>query len=256
MSRVDDLIDLIQATNEIYLINPSRNIRSAYIQIDDICELVMKSYLPIVINNWTPISHQHNGRDYYKGFRTITSEIRQRFPQEPQMGYLLQEIEDRRENRNHFFHDHNQAGLTVNEQSCLKAFLDLYNLSSILFGNEFVQKLHANPVVQAQMAVVKLRLRGLWTRVAYNNYQEVLFDTGPLTLQVNSLGYEFCALYEDATRFLKKIRQHFQDLITTRENEITRIGSLTKRNAEHLKKLKHLTEEVELFQDIIKDCLI
>jgi hypothetical protein len=45
MSRESDLVDLIKTANEIYLVNPSGNVRSAYIQIDDVCELIMKSYL-------------------------------------------------------------------------------------------------------------------------------------------------------------------------------------------------------------------
>lgn len=47
MSRVDDLKDLIRTANEIYLINPQRNARTAFIQIDDLCELAMKSWLQI-----------------------------------------------------------------------------------------------------------------------------------------------------------------------------------------------------------------
>jgi hypothetical protein len=45
MSRVNDLIYLIQTTNQIYLIDPKHHTRSAFIQIDDLCELTMKSWL-------------------------------------------------------------------------------------------------------------------------------------------------------------------------------------------------------------------
>lgn len=45
MSRVDDLIDLIRAANDTYLMNPSRNVRMAYILVDNLCELAIKSYL-------------------------------------------------------------------------------------------------------------------------------------------------------------------------------------------------------------------
>ena len=45
MSRLDDLIDLMQSACETYLINPSRNGRAAYIQVDNLCELAMKTWL-------------------------------------------------------------------------------------------------------------------------------------------------------------------------------------------------------------------
>ncbi|NWJ46046.1 MAG: hypothetical protein HXX08_09230 [Chloroflexi bacterium] len=47
MSHIDDLIELIQTTNEIYLlnVNPERHVKSVFIQIDDLCELTLKSWL-------------------------------------------------------------------------------------------------------------------------------------------------------------------------------------------------------------------
>lgn len=45
MSRLDDLIDLMQSACETYLVNPARNVRSAYIQVDNLCELAMKTWL-------------------------------------------------------------------------------------------------------------------------------------------------------------------------------------------------------------------
>ncbi|MGB9181030.1 MAG: hypothetical protein WCB68_17490 [Pyrinomonadaceae bacterium] len=45
MSRIQDLLSLMESTNDFYLVAPGRNDRSVYIQVDDICELAMKSWL-------------------------------------------------------------------------------------------------------------------------------------------------------------------------------------------------------------------
>jgi hypothetical protein len=45
MSRIQGLLSLIESANDFYLVAPGRNDRSVYIQVDDICELAMKSWL-------------------------------------------------------------------------------------------------------------------------------------------------------------------------------------------------------------------
>src|SRR5436305_9210317 len=152
MSREADLVDLIRTANEIYLVNPGGNARSGYIQIDDLCELIMKSYLHANVNGWTPIDHHHNGRDYFKGFWTITGEVRQHLPGNQIVSDLLNRIEGRRTNRNRFFHDHQMSGLTVTDDHCLQAFRDLYALFHALFPTALGS--HATPVLRAQVAAI------------------------------------------------------------------------------------------------------
>lgn len=45
MSRLDDLIDLVQTTNEVYFITAPGRVRTAYILVDDIVELALKTFL-------------------------------------------------------------------------------------------------------------------------------------------------------------------------------------------------------------------
>jgi hypothetical protein len=61
MSRTDDLIDLLRATNDILLVNEVQNVRSAYIQVDDLCELALKSFLQATIANWDPVERMTAG---------------------------------------------------------------------------------------------------------------------------------------------------------------------------------------------------
>src|SRR5438128_836840 len=45
MARIQGLLNLMVSANDFYLVAPGRNDRSVYIQVDDICELAMKSWL-------------------------------------------------------------------------------------------------------------------------------------------------------------------------------------------------------------------
>ncbi|MBW4553239.1 MAG: hypothetical protein KME35_19315 [Aphanocapsa sp. GSE-SYN-MK-11-07L] len=45
MSRLDDIIDLIQTTNEVYFITAPGRVRTAFILVDDIVELTLKTFL-------------------------------------------------------------------------------------------------------------------------------------------------------------------------------------------------------------------
>jgi len=209
MSRVDDLVDLVKTTNDILLVNEAQNARTVYIQVDDLCELALKSYLQINIANWSPISHHHNGRDYFKGFRTVVNEVRAEFPHNQLLQDLLDRFVDRREERNHFFHDHTLSGLTVTPDKCLQALCDLYELLGILFP-EFWDKVEANSILKAQIAVIRLKRRA-WEDGSLNNrYQRFLQQwahgedsnylprRGVVLLRYPCLGYEFSVIYLDA----------------------------------------------------------
>jgi hypothetical protein len=149
MPRIDDLLNLIQSANDIYLVNPSRNVRMAYIQIDNLCELVMKSWLQENISDWSPVSHSRGGRDYYKGFWKLADEVIQN-NSDTELSEILERIKSRRENRNIFFHNHNLSGLTVNDQQCLGAFCDLYDLTEILFSSTFSNETKANHILRTR----------------------------------------------------------------------------------------------------------
>lgn len=219
MSRAEDLVDLIETTNEIFLINPRRNIRSAYIQIDDLCELIMKSHLQETIAHWTVISHNHNGRDYFKGFRAITGEVRSLFPQANAqhvlVDNLLTRVEARRDNRNHFFHDHHQTGLTVNEEQCLRAFCDLYELMDVLYLNWNV--LFSKPLLNAQISVIKLKLECTRDVAKDRRYAETLrrwrvedrsnlrVALGAVAITYTEAHFEYMVIRFDPVKFLSEL---------------------------------------------------
>ena len=45
MSRLDDIIELVQTTNEVYFITAPGKVRTAFLLVDDIVELAFKIFL-------------------------------------------------------------------------------------------------------------------------------------------------------------------------------------------------------------------
>ena len=217
MSRLDDLIDLIQTANEIYLINPDRNVRTAYIQIDDLCELTMKSYLQLNMEGWSPTGT--NG--YYKGFHIIDQEIRNQFSSNQPLMDLLDRFVERRGNRNHFFHNHMQTGLTVTPENGLMAFCDLYEIMAILFPapQGFQEKLQTKPILKTQTAVIRLRrescqhpgLRnrydGVLQKIENENGGKRLRKYGELFVPYGSFAYEYCIINLYATPLYRALEE-------------------------------------------------
>jgi len=252
MSRVDDLIALVQSANDAYLVNPSRNARMAYIQIDDICELAIKSWLQMKDPNWTPISHQYHGRNYYKGFRTIIAEVTNATPGNQDLCALLSRFESRREKRNHFFHNQDLSGLTVTEEECVRAFCDLYDLLEMLYGNDFATGLNSNRIVRAQIIIIRLK------RVFYENYWVYnlsrQFISSAITLQPGSLGHEYQAIYDDPQGLVDRIRSSLESLINDNQAEINRINGLQRPSQDHRQKQAELQRKNQRLQEILNHC--
>jgi hypothetical protein len=252
MSRVDDLIALVQSANDAYLVNPSRNARMAYIQIDDICELAIKSWLQAHVQNWTPVSHQHNGRDYYKGFPTIINEVRNATPGNQALHALLNRFEDRREKRNHFFHNQDLSGLTVTEEECVRAFCDLYDLLEMLYGNDFVTGLESNRIARAQIVIIRLKREGYETQWVYDLFRQYI--SSAITLQPGSLGHEYRAIYDDPQGLVDRIRSSLESLINENQAEINYINGLQRPKQDHRQKRAELQRRNQRLQEILNHC--
>ena len=318
MSRITDILDLIQNTNDFYLVNPARNVRSVYIQVDDLCELAMKSWLQLdtshrqlrftaaletaglvrtqhhrgqlrrffngnidqaglelglgattgtnqatliaTITAHAPLQHwSANVGTAFKDFEDVVGEVKDAKPvaanpTNADLHRVLDRFVERRANRNRFFHDQNQTGLTVDNDNCLAAFIDLYWLCAYLFEQEYLDELQAKAVVQAQIAIIKLKQHGTQIGVALNHYQQVLAERGTIEVRNNTAGHEFCALHEDARNFLLRLQRHFENQVTERQGEAQRIAGLKKRNRVHEDRLTELNVQIDVFKGILQQC--
>lgn len=207
MSREKDLIDLIRTANEVYLINPSNNVRTAYILIDDLCELMTKFFLQLKDKAWK--AEKANG--HFKKFTEITDEVRAKHQGNGKVDRILTNFDSRRRNRNSFFHDHQMTGLTVSNENCLEAFCDLYDLLDILFPNAV--KNNKTALYMAQVASIKVlrecvhdyeiktKYLNLLRNWEHNENKKTLKAKGEFCLVFPNSNYEYCIIHYNSQRF-------------------------------------------------------
>jgi hypothetical protein len=240
MSRLDDLIGLMRSAHYAYLVNPARNVRLAYIQIDDLAELSIKTWLQENVAGWSPISHQHNGRDYFKGFRTIVNEVQIHNAVNATLPALLPRFLGRRDNRNHFFHDHNMAALTVTEEECLRAFCDLYQLLVELFP-DYGDKLKANRIAYVQATYIRLKNGGL-TQERLSEFCRKGLENISIIITPGTPTHGWRSIYDAPDGVLNSIRTCFEDELSACTTELQRIGEMRRPTRKHRTKQQRLLE--------------
>ncbi len=115
--------------------------------------MILKSYLQATVKDWSPYDERGKNKEHFKGFWTVSREVKEHQPGNQAVSDLLAHIEGRRTNRNRFFHDHEMSGLTVTDEHCLQSFCDLYDLLNALFPAAF--KNNENRVLRAQVAAIR-----------------------------------------------------------------------------------------------------
>jgi hypothetical protein len=249
MARIDDIVDLMRVANETYIINPSLNIRAAYIQIDDLCELSFKSFLESRINGWS--ANRAGGG--FKLFHEIKAEVDTFFPGDTNFLSLTTRINDRRTNRNRFFHDQRQSALTVDDRHCLEAFVDFYTLLNYLFTSEYKTSLNNNVICHTQVMLIKLKLKGLSGGVPYNTSYSIYANVKTLMVPPNTYAFD-CIAINKAEVSYKHALKIINEQITLNNGQIDKIRTavrLKKQQCETIERLEHTNIEL---QKIIDEC--
>jgi hypothetical protein len=217
MSREADLVSLISTANEIYLVNPANNARSAYIQIDDLCELILKSYLQANVKDWSPYDERGKNKEHFKGFWPVSREVKDYQPGNQPLADLLARIESRRTNRNQFFHNHEMSGLTITDEHCLQSFCDLYDLLDTLFPNAF--RNHEQRRGRAQVAAIralkncaqsphlKQKYNAIVSRWKNEETTRTLKTTGEVRVTFPNLAYDYCVIHYYPDQFYDALQQ-------------------------------------------------
>jgi hypothetical protein len=161
-ASVEDIATLCSNIIDIYLCRPEANCRLAYIQTDDVIELGIKSWLQLNVSGWSPEDPKRSSpqNPYYKGFNTVVNEMTNTPNVPGGASALLGRAMVRRNLRNRFFHDHNQAGLTIEKKRCLEAIIDMIDLFDILF-QDFKQCLCRYAPEHAQYKLLRLHAYAL-----------------------------------------------------------------------------------------------
>lgn len=314
MSRLDDIIELIQTTNEVYFITAPGRVRTAYILVDDILELTLKTFLQertnerreqcraalvsarIVnvpahhkaltrffeddinfdelcqklgqttsmaptnlqnhLNKFQNLNHwSANDPEARKEFQDVITETKQEFPLpvgqiSSSVWTLLDEAFDRHKTRNKFYHDHHQVGLTINDDKCLRALCDLFDLMENLFPT-FSEEIKKNHTVRCQIGVLRLKYTAsLGHRELSQPYDKALEQLKrDHQYDLDRRAIEHSLVHTVSDRFFRALKEQFTNAIAqlqVRVDEISQMKRPTRNH--HIEK----TDKLQLIQILQK----
>lgn len=298
MSRLDDIIELIQTTNEVYFITAPGRVRTAYILVDDILELALKTFLQektlerreqcratlvtanLVasqahhkaltrffeeeidfaelcqklgqnsqpsqtnlqnqINNFPNLHHwSANDPEARKEFQDVVAETKQEFPlatgqTTSPMWTLLDEALNRHKTRNKFYHDHHQAGLTINDEKCLRALCDMFDLIEKLFPR-FSDEIRRNHTVRCQIGVIRLKkTSSIGHRELSQPYDEALEQLKKdHRYDLERRAIEHSLVHTVSDRFFRALQQQFTNTIAQHQARVDKISNMQRPNRNH-----------------------
>lgn len=326
MSRIPDLLSLIESTNDFFLVAPGRNDRSVYIQVDDICELAMKSWLyEDSLNRQAQVikelalqglvssnSHRNALRDFFgsvcthhqlkqrlsiaqnerkrrklnmvlrqhgipkewsadkergfKSFVDVVGEVKAlrltdnakggTVEAHEELHKVLDNLVERRNNRNAFFHDHKQTGLTISQQSCLGALIDLYRLCQLLYGDVFLEEIEkpAWAVCRLQIVTIRIRYSGATRGRSLSIYEEYLRKQKSRTITPAFGIYEYRLLHEDASAMYEGIKTEFDQFIIAQKQEVERLEGIKRPTTAHIYRKQQAESAVSSLTGTWQDC--
>jgi hypothetical protein len=305
MSRLDDIIELIQTTNEVYFITAPGKVRTAYILVDDILELAFKIFLQektlerrnncrtaleragivrtnnhrnrlkeyfaeqIDINDlsnglgiaaagvaslqaqltpFDPLQHwSANNPDAYKLFDDVIDEVKAFFPplasgDPAPVINKLDEALSRHKRRNKFYHDHHQVGVTINDDQCLYALCNMFDLIGSLFP-ELAARLQEtenrnNKIIRCQIGVLRLKLAAHGSqdlKEPYNKALELLEKTHRITKW--SENFEHSILHTVSESFFITLREQLRERIAKLQGRIDKINTMRTPKSGHRSEL-------------------
>lgn len=217
MAHVDDIVDLTQRAIDVYFSNPQKNLRTVFIQIDDLCELGMKSYLKKIDGRWSP----KNSNNRFKTFFDIINEVKE-YEKSDKVNNLLEEFLNRRELRNEFFHNQDHMGLTLEDKTCLKCFLDLFELMEFLH-EDFLNRVKATPIGKVQLNLILLLYKAHSDSKLYRQIRNVLKNKrsnspskrvkarGQHLIEADDVGYQWILINHEAEELLQELEPLISD---------------------------------------------
>ena len=316
MSRLDDLLDLIQTTNEVYFITAPGRVRTAFILVDDIVELALKTFLQekaleqrqqcrTALENagWVTNDRQRRSLTRYFAEEIDESEICRTLGRDPQSNpnaiadfqnliapypmirhwsvnnpnarntfdsmidevkpffaplpdgsphhaiALLDETLARHRTRNKFYHDHQQSGLTIDDDKCLRALCGMFDLMEQLFP-DWLAHVQANDTVRCQIGVLRLKKAALGGhRELVQPYDEALDQLKrDHRYDIERRSVEHSLVHTVSDRFFRALREQFANSIARLQTRINRIHQMTRPAANHRAELADKQRLVEILQ--------
>jgi hypothetical protein len=311
MSRLDDIIELIQTTNEVYFITAPGRVRTAYILVDDILELALKTFLQektlerrdkcreelangrilaspahhkaltryfedeidltelcsklgrtnnpasveSILNNYRDLNHwSANNPEAKKDFQDVINEVKQEFlllggQTTSTVLTLLDEAVKRHKTRNKFYHDHQQIGLTINDERCVSALCDMFNLMEYVFPN-FADEIKKHNTVRCQIGVLRLKqtasLGHQELSLIYNDALEQLKDDHRYDSHPRAI--EHSLVHTVSNRFFRALQDQFKNTIAGFQRRVDEITNMKRQQQKHRSEKTDIQQRIQILQ--------
>jgi hypothetical protein len=227
--------------------------------IQDLCRSLGRTG-PNDVNNlqnmmapFEPLQHwSANDPNARKTFDDIIDEVKDLQSAGSTSLNLLDNILARHKQRNKFFHDHHQSGLTVDDEKCLRAICDLYNLMETLFP-DFTILVQNHKVLRCQIGVLRLKLAAIGSSDVIAVYNQTLEEFGSNhTLNRWSQNFEHSILHTVSERFFSALRTQFNQSLAQLETRINTINNMSRPQAKHHRELEDKSQHASVLREQLR----
>lgn len=181
-------------------------------------------------NHWSA-NHPEN----FIEFGDVINEVKQEFTANTSVLVLLDEAFDRHKTRNKFYHDHQQAGLTINDERCLKALCEMFDLMDKFFP-AFGDEVKNNPTVRCQIGVLRLKKTASTGQMElsqpYSNALEQIKKGHHFDMEHRSIEHSLVHTVSD--RFFRAVGEQFKNKVAELQTRIDRIDTMSHPQRKHL----------------------
>lgn len=198
------------------------------------------------INQFPNLNHwSANHPELFIEFGDVINEVKQEFLADLSVLSLLDEAFIRHKTRNKFYHDHHQTGLTINDERCLKALCEMFDLMENFFP-DFVDKIKQNYTVRCQIGVLRLKQTASLGQPEVN--QPFLNALAQINEQIRKedkkrkkddvpnvpqLTIEHSLVHTVSDRFFKALQEEFIYQVDQLKLETLKIDNLKRRQRKH-----------------------
>ena len=188
-----------------------------------------------LIQHWSA-----NQPDARKTFDSVINEVKPFFPPLPDGSphpaiALLDEALHRHQTRNNFYHNHQQAGLTIDDDKCLRALCGLFDLLEQLFSDDWRTRVQTYNTVRCQIGVLRLKKAALGGQLdlvqPYNEALDQLKRNHRYDIEPRSVEHSLVHTVSD--RFFHALREQFLNKIAELQNRMNAIDNMRRPTAEH-----------------------
>lgn len=187
------------------------------------------------INQFPRLDHwSANNPESFIEFGDIINEVKQEFTANSSVQTLLDEAFNRHKTRNKFYHDHHQAGLTINDERCLKALCEMFDLMEHLFP-EFLDKVRLNHTVRCQIGVLRLKKTASVGQMElsqpYVNALDQIKKGHQYDIQHRAV--EHSLVHTVSARFFRALCEQFRNKVAELQTRIDKIDSMARPQQKH-----------------------